>query len=165
MKTVADLMITEPRSLDPEAKIERAWKIMHSDRIRHIPICKDGKLVGLVTQKDLLVNSQNTSFLSLPVAEVMVYGVKTAEADESATAAGQRMFDEKVSCLPVVEDGKLVGILTDTDYLKLALQYLDAEDHALTTELRESLEEFEKDHPELTMVVSRLSDFLAKMGI
>lgn len=165
LKTVADLMVTDPKVIDPETRIEGAWKIMHSEQIRHIPICKEDRLVGLVTQKDLLVNSQNTSFLSLPVAEVMVFRVTTTTSDTSLSAAAREMLEKRISCLPVVQDDKLVGMLTDTDFLKLAVHYLESDEQELTSELKEALEEFENDHPELTMFVSRISDLLAKMGI
>ena len=124
MTDVKDLMTVDPARLDPEAKIEDAWKVMHSERVRHVPVCKGDRLVGIVTQKDLLVNAQNTSLLSLPVAEIMVFDVHTVEKDMPAAAAARLMVDEKISCLPVVEDGNLVGIVTDSDFLNLVIELL-----------------------------------------
>ncbi|MBL6691145.1 MAG: CBS domain-containing protein [Pseudomonadales bacterium] len=124
MTDVRELMTADPATLDPEAKIEEAWKLMHSERVRHVPVCKGDKLVGLVTQKDLLVNAQNTSLLSLPVAEIMVFDVQTVDKDLPAALAAKRMIDEKISCLPVVENGELVGIVTDSDFLNLVIKLL-----------------------------------------
>ncbi len=126
MSYISALMTPNPDSLDPEARIEDAWKLMHDKRIRHIPVCKGDKLVGLITQKDLLVNSQNSSLLSLPVAEVMVFNVNTVHVDDNAKQVAQQMIDKKISCMPVVDDDEnLVGIVTDTDFLKLVVDLVD----------------------------------------
>ena len=124
MPNISDLMTANPARLDPEARIEDAWKIMHTHRVRHVPVCKGEKLVGLVTQKDLLVNAQNTTLLTLPVAEIMVFNVSTITTNTTPEAAAQVMLNDKISCLPVVEDDKLVGIITESDFLKLLIQLL-----------------------------------------
>jgi CBS domain-containing membrane protein len=124
MSNISTLMTENPVHLDPEARIEDAWKIMHTHRVRHVPVVKGDKLVGLVTQKDLLVNAQNRSLLTLPVAEIMVFRVSTITTDTTAEEAAKVMLNDKISCLPVVEDDKLVGIITETDFLKLLIQLL-----------------------------------------
>jgi len=124
MSNISTLMTENPVHLDPEARIEDAWKIMHTHRVRHVPVVKGDKLVGLVTQKDLLVNAQNRSLLTLPVAEIMVFRVSTISTDTTAEEAAKVMLNDKISCLPVVEDDKLVGIITETDFLKLLIQLL-----------------------------------------
>jgi len=124
MSNISDLMTANPARLDPEARIEDAWKIMHANRVRHVPICKGEKLVGLVTQKDLLVNAQNTALLTLPVAEIMVFKVSTITTSTSTEEAAQIMLSDKISCLPVVEDDKLMGIITESDFLKLLIELL-----------------------------------------
>ena len=97
---------------------------MHAHRVRHVPVCKGEKLVGLVTQKDLLVNAQNTALLTLPVAEIMVFNVSTITTNTTPEEAAQVMLSDKISCLPVVEDDKLLGIITESDFLKLLIQLL-----------------------------------------
>ena len=126
MATISDLMSRDPERLDPEARIEDAWRIMHSHRVRHVPVCKGDKLVGLVTQKDLLVNAQNSSLLTLPVAEIMVFNIRTITTDTSAADAAQLMLKDKISCLPVVDNDVLVGIITESDFLRLLIQQLTA---------------------------------------
>jgi len=124
MTTVADLMIRNPATLDPEAKLEEAWRIMHDQRLRHVPICKGDHLVGLVTQKDLLVSTQSGSVLSLPVAEVMVFNVRTISPETDLAIAAQTMLDHKISCLPVVDGDTLIGIITESDFLSLLVDML-----------------------------------------
>jgi CBS domain-containing membrane protein len=125
MSNISDLMTAEPQSLGPEDKLEEAWKIMHTHGIRHVPVCKGDALVGLVTQKDLLVNSQNTSVLSLPVAEIMVFNIRTITTSTSPKEAATLMLKDKISCLPVVgDDNNLVGIITESDFLNLLIELL-----------------------------------------
>jgi CBS domain-containing protein len=120
-------MTQHPIFLGPEARIEEAWKIMHDQRVRHVPVCKGSKLVGLVTQKDLLVNAQSSAILTLPVAEVMVFNVKTITEETDITSAAQMMVNEKISCLPVVNGDELTGILTESDFLNLLINLLQRE--------------------------------------
>jgi len=124
MTTVSDLMIRDPAKLDPEAKLEEAWRIMHDQRLRHVPICKGDRLVGLVTQKDLLISTQSGSVLSLPVAEVMVFNVRTISPETDLAIAAQTMLDHKISCLPVVDGDTLIGIITESDFLSLLVDML-----------------------------------------
>ncbi len=119
MKTISEMMSPSPMTIGPEDKIEQAWRVMHDNRMRHIPVCKGDKLVGLVTQKDLLVNASNTALLSLPVAEIMVFDVETIDVSSSPKDAAQLMIKKKISCLPVLDGEELVGIVTDTDFLSL----------------------------------------------
>ncbi len=119
MKTISEMMSSSPMTIGPEDKIEQAWRVMHDNRMRHIPVCKGDKLVGLVTQKDLLVNASNTALLSLPVAEIMVFDVETIDVSSSPKDAAQLMIKKKISCLPVLDGEELVGIVTDTDFLSL----------------------------------------------
>lgn len=124
MSTISDLMTSNPQRLGPEDKIEQAWKIIRAHHVRHVPVCKGDRLVGLVTQKDLLVNAQNTTLLTLPVAEIMVFNVKTITTDTSPEEAARLMLNDKISCLPVVEGDSLMGIVTESDFLKLLVKLL-----------------------------------------
>jgi acetoin utilization protein AcuB len=118
-------MTKNPTFLDPEARIETAWKLMHDQRVRHVPICKGKKIVGLITQKDLLVNAQNSALLSLPVAEVMVFDVKTVSPDATTAEVAKIMLNDRISCLPVVDNDELVGIITESDFLGLLIELVD----------------------------------------
>ena len=124
MSAINTLITQDPIWLGPEETIEKAWSAMHEHKVRHLPICKGEKLVGLITQKDLLVNSHNRALFTLPVAEVMVYDVHTITPQTSAREAANLMLEHRVSCLPVLEDGKLVGILTETDFLRHLVSFL-----------------------------------------
>lgn len=123
--SILDLGNRNPITLGPESRIEEAWKLMHDNHIRHIPVCKGDDVVGLVTQKDLLVNAQNPNLLTLPVAEIMVFNVRCIEPDTETLTAAKMMLDGKISCLPIIEGKALVGIVTESDLLGLLVSMLE----------------------------------------
>ena len=126
MASVADFMTSEPGWLDPEQRIQTAWEMMREHRVRHVPICKDGRLVGLITQKDLFVNAQSVAVMSLPVAELMIQDVITITTDVSLRDAAILLRDRHISCVPVVDaNDQLLGILTDTDLLSCLIDLLE----------------------------------------
>lgn len=105
--------------------------------IRHLPVVRDGTLVGLVTHRDLLsasvsvfaevpAHEEHQLFARIPVRELM-HDAVTVTADTPVREAGTILLDNKYGCLPVVDrDGRLLGIVTEADYLRLALRMLDA---------------------------------------
>jgi acetoin utilization protein AcuB len=110
---------------------------MQQRKIRHLPVLKDGRLVGIVSDRDirLILPSPATSLTvwesrylldNLTVGEVMNYFVMTTTPDCPVTEAVGRMLGHKVGALPVVEDRQVIGILTRTDILR-AFRSLHAE--------------------------------------
>lgn len=123
MSTISEVMTPNPVCLGAEETIETAWHLMRSKHIRHLPITKaDGTLVGLVTQGDIVSNVHEARNLALPVAEIMDTSVVTVEITDDIRNAITKLRDKKIGCLPVMENGELVGIMTSGDFL--ALTYL-----------------------------------------
>jgi CBS domain-containing membrane protein len=127
---VRDLMTSRVFSLRPEATMTRLYDLMDSEHIRHIPVVDaDGDLAGLVTHRDLL-RSALTDRSDLPLAiqrqvletvlvsEIMTTAVETIEPDQDIRDAAEIMMENKFGCLPVVEGDKLVGILTEADFVR-----------------------------------------------
>jgi CBS domain-containing protein len=120
-------------TLKPDERLDLADDIMHLGRVRHMPVVDDGRLVGIVSNRDLLAASltkflnfdpkQRRAFLrSVEVSEAMTRDVVTVEPSTSLREAAELLIRHKVGCLPVVKpDGVLVGLLTETDLLKAAL--------------------------------------------
>jgi len=126
MKIAADIMTAKPESLNVEDRLEEAWQMMRHKRIRHIPITKrDGTLVGLITHRNLLVNAQDTSHLSLPVAEIMDTNLDTVQDTDDLKDVAVKLYDRKVGCLPVLQGDDLVGIITSADFVALAKRLLE----------------------------------------
>ena len=128
---VRDVMTRDPKTLGRNDQISLADDLMKQERIRHLPVLDDdGELVGIVSQRDMFrgalahalgygETAQRRMLGLLVVKEVMTTQVVTVEPDAPITDAARTMVDRKIGCLPVVEDGKLIGILTEGDLAAL----------------------------------------------
>jgi acetoin utilization protein AcuB len=125
-------------TIGPEIPIQEALKLMQEKRIRRFPVVDErGKLVGLVSEKDLL-NASPSGATSLSVwelnyllskiqtADIMTKDVVTISKDTPLEEAARIMADNKIGSLPVVEDGTVLGIVTETDLFKIFLELLGA---------------------------------------
>jgi len=134
---VRDLMTPEVVTLEADESLLLADDVMRLARIRHLPVVDRGRLVGLVSHRDMLRASVSSlAGLSrteeasikgaIPVREVMKREVRTVRPDDTARAACELILEWKLGCLPVVDgDGRLVGILTEADFVELARRYLE----------------------------------------
>ena len=130
MLLVRDSMTREVVVLSPEATAEEALAFCRERRIRHLPVVEDGRLVGIVSDRDL---RSATPALGDPgraealgkilVSEVMAREVATARPDDPIEAAANAMRERQIGCLPVVEEAALAGIVTSSDVME-ALVYL-----------------------------------------
>jgi CBS domain-containing protein len=130
--TVREVMSTEVVTLGRNNSLALGEDLMKQARIRHLPVLDDeGLLCGLVSQRDLfrgaLVRAlgfggfaERKMLEGLVVKEVMTTEVVTIDPDTTMAAAAAMMMEKKIGCLPVVEGEKLVGILTEGDFVALA---------------------------------------------
>jgi CBS domain-containing membrane protein len=128
---VAQLMTRTVRTLEPSLSLPLAESLMEIHHIRHLPVVDaTGALVGLVTHRDLLrasisalapltANERTSLQLAVPVGRIMQTNVWTISSDALALNAARIMRDHRIGCLPVVDEGRLVGILTEADLLVL----------------------------------------------
>ncbi len=127
---VKDYMTRHPLMADPTMSIVEAQRYMGENNIRHLPIVGDGKrLLGLVTRQSLLVDPGRLGSLDvweitrcltgLTVQDVMIKArdVITVSEDATVEEAARVMIDKKIGGLPVLEEGIVIGIITDTDLL------------------------------------------------
>jgi CBS domain-containing membrane protein len=119
---VAAVMTEKPIVIEADQPLEVAARVMARSSIRHLPVVEDGELVGLVSQRDLLGAQDGDTF----VRDVMTRQCAVTRPDESACEAARAILDLKVGCLPVIDDGKLVGIVTETDFVRVAYAVLSA---------------------------------------
>lgn len=137
--TLADIMTRDVVTLSEDDSLEDARSCMERGRIRHLPVVRGDKLVGLVTHRDLLAASfsvfadvsrqeERRLFSQIPVKELM-HDAVTAPPTMSVREAARLLLRNKFGCLPVVdEEGRLLGIVTEADFLKLAVRILEAID-------------------------------------
>jgi acetoin utilization protein AcuB len=134
---VKDFMTRHPIMIPPETKATEAQKLMLEGNIRHLPVVGDGKrLLGLLTRERLALKPdvmgsldvwEITRYLAdLTVQKVMLEAdsVHTIDPDRTVERAARIMTENKVGCLPVIEDGVVAGILTETDLLNSYQQML-----------------------------------------
>jgi len=124
-------------TVPPDMPITEALNLMKRERIRRCPVIKDGKLVGIISDKDLLNASPSTAttlsiweinylISKITVGEVMTKNVLTINEDTPIEQAARMMADNKIGGMPVLRDGAVVGIITETDLFKLLLELMGA---------------------------------------
>ncbi|MGD8404652.1 MAG: CBS domain-containing protein [Anaerolineales bacterium] len=124
-------------SIAPDMPVHDALDMFKRERIRRAPVVKEGKLVGIVSDKDLLNASpspatslsiweMNYLLSKVKVSEVMSKNVLTVSEDTPIEEAARIMADNKIGGLPVMRDGHVVGIITETDLFKIFLEFMGA---------------------------------------
>lgn len=146
MFTIEAIMSTDLVTVPPSASLAEARELMHENRIRHLPVVNPGDhLVGLITLTDLLAATDSKlrdedsriHAADICISEVMITDVITVDARASLRQAALFIEKHKIGCLPVVSNGNLQGIITDTDFVAVAINLL------------EMLEESEQDDDDL----------------
>lgn len=126
-RLVRDLMTPNPFTVHPEQAVDLAVCLMDWRQVRHVPV-EDAmhQLVGLVTYRPLLRTLSEGSGGPVSIADVMVREVVTISPEKTLGEALRLLEEHNVGCLPVVQNGKLVGILSERDFLPVAREVLDA---------------------------------------
>ncbi len=113
--TVADLMTRRPITIGPEESVAVAATLLRTCRVRHLPVAASGALVGVVSLRDLLAADDQQR-----IGDIMSKPVQTTRQDVAVEVAAERLLGRRISCLPVVDGDKLIGIFTATDALRFA---------------------------------------------
>ncbi len=129
---VKDVMTAEVTTLKRNEKLTLADDLMNLGRIRHLPVLDDDEkeLIGMVSQRDLLrgalaqaigygQRARRKLLDTLQVKDVMITDVTTTTPETPLVEAARTLLERKIGCLPVVKDGRLVGILTEGDFVAL----------------------------------------------
>lgn len=129
---VRDVMTKEVTTLKRNDVLTLASDLMQLGRIRHLPVLEDDgvQLVGILSQRDLFrgalaralgygQHAQRKMLDSLVVKEVMTLDLITISPDTLLIEAARVLLERKIGCLPVVERGRLVGILTEADFVAM----------------------------------------------
>lgn len=122
------VMTREVHCVTPEVPLARAWKLMTDLRVRHLPVTFEAKLVGILSDRDLLVRAARTgdgqlSFPELPVGEAMTVNPVAVPSTTPVSKLAALMLEHRVDSLPIVDlEGQLWGLVTSTDLIELLVE-------------------------------------------
>ena len=134
MFTLDAIMTTELITLLPTANLAEARELMHRHKIHHLPVVDDNNtLIGLVTltnvlaATDSILRDPNNSIHpeDVIVKDIMVTDVATVDERASLRQAALFLEKHRIGCLPVVTEGMLKGIITETDFVAVAINLLE----------------------------------------
>ena len=149
---VRQRMTANPITVKSDLPVSEALSFMRQKNIRRLPVLdKRGKLVGIVAEKDLLYASPSPAtslsvyevgylLTKLQVKKVMTKDIITVQANQPLEEAARIMIDNKVGGLPVMEAGKMIGIITETDIFTTILEMLGAREQGLRLTIRAKTE-------------------------
>jgi CBS domain-containing protein len=131
-RPVRDIMVRKVKTLDRNDTLDAADDLMTMERIRHIPVLDGTQLTGVVSQRDLFRSAlatalgygekgRRTVMHTFRVKDVMSEPPITVGPDVPIREAARLMLEHRFGCLPVVESGRLVGLVTETDILRYAI--------------------------------------------
>jgi len=126
---VQDIMTRPPITVGLDMPVVEAKQLMAMHRIRHLPVTDNGRLMGMITDRDIRLNlpspatslsvwEVNFLLAKLTVQSAMTKAVITVEPERDIAEAGRIMLDHKIGALPVVDGGIVVGIVTETDMVR-----------------------------------------------
>jgi acetoin utilization protein AcuB len=122
--TVRDVMATDLVTVRPHESARHAYRLMRDHRFRHLPVVEDGQLVGILSDRDLRPVLLSPTLARVRVGELMSEDLTTVVPDAPVEEAASLLVVKKIGCLPVVADGRLVGIVTETDLLAVLVELL-----------------------------------------
>ena len=134
MMSLDMIMSTDLITITPQENLDAARTIMHDKKIHHLPVVdEERKLVGLVTLTNVLAGTDSIlrdadnriPARDIIVSDIMVRDVATVDEHASLRQAALFLEKHRIGCLPVVTDGELKGIITDTDFVGVAINLLE----------------------------------------
>lgn len=132
--TVRTIMAKDAVTLECDDILDVADDIMALGRIRHLPVLDQGRVIGVLSQRDLFHSAlvkvlgfehreQKDLMRTIRVREVMSKPVVTISPAAAVKEAARLMMEKKIGCLPVVEEGSFVGVVTETDILRYLVEH------------------------------------------
>jgi len=164
---VKDRMTPNPKTISPEASHPEALRMLRKEKFRYLPVVdKAGKVIGMVTETDLLhaspssatslsIYEMNYLLAKLKIQDVMSSPAVTVAEDAPLEEAARIMIDKGIGCLPVMRDGELVGVITESDIFKTFVEILGGGDKILRVTLRS---------PNVPGELARLAGMIAGLG-
>lgn len=122
---VKERMSPTPITIHPNASLAEARACLDQHRIRHLPALEEGRLVGIITDRDIRSAASASSLEQVKVADAMTRNVFTVSPETQVQVAAKLMLTHRIGGLPVVKKGELLGIITETDLLNALVEIMD----------------------------------------
>ncbi len=122
---VSQIMSTKPVTIAPDKRVGQALKLMQQHGIRHLPVMDGDRLAGWITSRDLREVFLASMFEKITVGDVMVPAPITVTPDTGVEEAARLIHEHKIGGMPVVEGGRLVGVISTMDLISAFLTMLD----------------------------------------
>jgi acetoin utilization protein AcuB len=133
MLRVRDAMTREVVTVGPDTSVAEAWGLCRERDIRHLPVVEGGRLVGIVSDRDLRdvspprgIPDEENTLGWVRVRDIMSAELVTSHPLDTIEHAAREIYDRKIHCLPVVADGELVGIITSSDMMRTLIELVGA---------------------------------------
>ncbi|NSL51318.1 acetoin utilization AcuB family protein [Calidifontibacillus erzurumensis] len=141
---IEEIMNRKVFTMKPHETIEKAIELMHKNRIRHIPIVDENDhVIGIVTDRDIRDASpsifhyeEHLEDLQKPIASIMTENVITGHPLDFVEEVCTMFYEHNIGCLPITSEGKLVGIVTETDMLHTLVKLMGADQPSSLIEVR-----------------------------
>ena len=137
---VRDIMRSPAVAISADTTLQDAYRLMQEKGIRHLPVVEGEKLVGVITDRDLRLATSALALTPFPtgsrVSAVMSHSPLTADASDPLEEAARTMRERKIGCLPVLDDGRLIGIITGLDLLDALISMTGADKPSGRLEVR-----------------------------
>lgn len=131
---VRDWMTPNPITITSDTNLEAAMRLMEDSDIRHLPVVSGSRLVSLITKSDIrraeliIAASYNRREMKdivtrlKTISEIMTYRPRTIDVDATVSEVASILLENHLSALPVLNDGQLVGIITESDLFRMVLE-------------------------------------------
>jgi len=157
---VRDIMRSPVITISPGTTLQDAYRIMQEKGIRHLPVLEQDQLAGIVTDRDLRLATSALSASPFPpggrVSEVMCRAPLTADPMDPVEDAARTMREQKIGCLPVMDDARLAGIITGIDLLDALMRMTGVDKPSGRLEVR---------LPDYPGELARLTAFMSHRGL
>jgi acetoin utilization protein AcuB len=124
--TIAGLMRRDPVTITPLETLAVAQSLMQRADVRQLPVVEKGALIGMLSERDLRAHSGYLERTQVDAA--MSESLITVSPADSSAKAARLLIDRKINAVPVVEDGRLVGIVSRSDLLRLLVEMVEAQE-------------------------------------
>ena len=125
-RTVSQVMVRDLFTVHPEDLVDLAASVMDWEHLRHVPVeSEDGELMGLITSRHLLRLMGKGNTAEVAVQDIMLKDPIHVSPEMGILDAMHLMRDKRLACLPVTKDGKLIGLVTEADFLTVAARLFE----------------------------------------